>query len=547
MNDSENVYDFVIIGSGFGGSVSAMRLAEKGYSVLVMERGKRYRDQDYPRRNWNIFKYLWLPGLRCFGIMELILFKGLFVFGGRGVGGGSLVYAAVLMEPEDSFFSAPTWYIEADWKTRLRSHYVTARRMLGVAPNPRLTPDDEALREISDELPGASAFRPTDVGVFFGEPDQTVSDPYFEGSGPDRTGCNFCGGCMVGCRYNAKNTLDKNYLYFAESLGAEIWAECKVVDVQPQPSISGGSGDNLSHISEDGARYIVHYVGATAVLPKAPRVVKARNVIFSAGVLGTLELLLKCRDVNNSLPKLSSRLGEMVRNNSEAFVGAFEPKGKVDHSKGIAISSIFQADSDTQIEPVRFPEGSSLIFWILSAPLIQSGGNILRRLGKVVWGIAKSPGQFINLKLVPGLTRRGVALMIMQTKDNLMKLKLGRSLFTLFKRGLIAEHDEENRAPVDIDLGHEVVKSFAKKIEGYPMGTVPEGILNVPTTAHMLGGCLMGPTEDQGVIDADFQVHNYPGLYVVDGSVVPANPGVNPSLTITALAEYAMSRIPLKS
>ncbi|MCJ7700868.1 MAG: GMC family oxidoreductase [Anaerolineales bacterium] len=530
----EKIYDFVIIGSGFGGSVSAMRLTEKGYSVLVLERGKRFNEGDYPKRNWNIWKYLWMPALRCFGILELIFFKGLFVFGGRGVGGGSLVYAAVLMEPEDTFFKASTWSPGEDWKARLRPHFATARRMLGVATNPKLTPADEALRQISGQLSDEGEFRSTDVGVFFGEPDREVPDPYFEGHGPARTGCNFCGGCMVGCRYNAKNTLTKNYLYFAEEQGTEIRAESQVVDIRPV-SLQG-----------DGARYAVAYRSSTAWFRKPIKTVKARNVLLAGGVLGTTGLLLKCRDVNRTLPDLSPRLGEMVRSNSEAFVAGFRPQGGPDHSKGIAISSIFRADEDTQIEPVRFSAGSSLIFWILSAPLIQSGGSLLQRLGKIAVGILKHPGMFINLKFVPGLTRRGVALMIMQTKDNLMKLKLGRSGFTLFRRGLVAHHDEPNRIPVDIELGHQVARIFAEKIEGFPVGTVPEGILDVPTTAHMLGGCLIGPDAARGVIDESFQAHHYPGLYVVDGSVVPANPGVNPSLTITALAEYAMSTIPPK-
>lgn len=547
MKTLEKIYDFVIIGSGFGGSVSAMRLAEKGYSVLVLEQGKRFEDHDYPKRNWNIFKYLWMPALRCFGILELILFKGLFVFGGRGVGGGSLVYAAVLMEPDDSFFTSPTWICGEDWKTRLQPHYATARRMLGVTPNPKMTPADDALDQISRELQGAGEFRPTAVGVFFGKPDEIVSDPYFEGNGPTRSGCNFCGGCMVGCRYNAKNTLPKNYLYFAEALGVEVRAECQVIDVRPFEYDSDNDPDRGSVHGQDKPRYTVHYTKTTAIMPRPARIVRARNVILSAGVLGTLNLLLRCRDTNHSLPKLSTRLGEMVRSNSEAFVGAFNPKGGEDHSKGIAISSIFRADADTQIEPVRFSQGSSLIFWILSAPLIQSGGNILKRLGKIILAMMKHPVDFFNLKCVPGLSQRGLALMVMQTKDNLMRLGLGRNILTFFRRGLVAHHAKVNRVPVDIELGHQVVRSFAAKIDGYPVGTVPEGILDVPTTAHMLGGCLMGPTADQGVINEDFQVHHYPGMYIVDGSVVPANPGVNPSLTITALAEYAMSRMPTKS
>ena len=528
--------DFVIIGSGFGGSVSAMRLTEKGYSVLVLERGKRFEDQDFPKRNWNVWKYLWMPALRCFGIMELSVFKGLFVFRGDGVGGGSLVYAGVLMEPDDSFFNAPTWPHTDNWKKALRPHYAMARKMLGVAPNPKFTPADEALKAISAELGYPKTFRPTEVGVFFGEEGQEAPDPFFGGKGPSRTGCTHCGGCMVGCRYNAKNTLPKNYLYFAEKGGAKILPEALAVDVRPLPPGQA-----------DGARYEVFYRCATAWLPHAPRRVRARNVVFSAGVLETLKLLLRCRQVTKSLPNLSPRLGETVRTNSEAFVGAFSKRTHVDHSKGIAISSIFQAGEGTQVEPVRFSDGSSLIFWLLSSPMVEGGGGLLKRLGKTLFAILKRPLMFIDMKLIPAWVNRGVALMIMQTEDNLMRLKLGRSLFTGFRRGLVPQHDLTRAIPVDIGLGYKVVRSFAKKINGYAVGTVPESLLNMPTTAHMLGGCLMGKGAASGVVDENFQVHNYPGLYVVDGSVVPANPGVNPSLTITALAEYAMSKMPAKS
>jgi cholesterol oxidase len=540
MNSSHPTYDFVIIGSGFGGSVSAMRLTEKGYSVLVLERGRRYNDEDFPKRNWNIWNYLWIPALRAFGFLQLHLFNGLFVFGSSGVGGGSLVYANVLMEPDDSFFNAPTWKHLGDWKTLLRPHYETARRMLGVAANPQITPADEALRQIAGEINDPEGFRPTDVGVFFGDPDVEVPDPYFDGDGPPRVGCNFCGGCMVGCRYNAKNTLPKNYLYFAEKNGAEVWAECEVVDIRPLTP-------NRSPLQGRGeARYEVDFRSSTAWLHKPIKVVRARNVIVAAGVLGTHNLLLQCRDETKSLPEISSRLGELVRTNSEAFLGAFNPRSGVDHSKGVAISSIISADRDTQVEPVRFPEGSSLIFWILSAPMIRTGGNFLQRLGKTLWAGLRRPLDFVNMKLVPGWSKRGTALMIMQTKDNLMKLKRGRDFYTLFRRGLVPQHDEANHIPVDIELGHQVARAYAEKIGGYPVGTVQEGLLNVPSTAHMLGGCLIGRTADEGVIDENFQVHHYLGLYVVDGSTVPANPGVNPSLTITALAEYAMSRMPNK-
>jgi len=536
MDQKEKTWDYTIIGSGFGGSVSAMRLSEKGYPVLVFERGKRYTEGDYPKSNWLFWKYLWAPGLRCFGFLHLSLFKGLFVFGSGGVGGGSLVYAAVLMEPDEDFFKSPSWLPNVDWKSQLEPHFKIAKHMLGVAPNPKLTPTDKALEQIVNEAGVVDGFRPTDVGVFFGEPDQVVPDPYFGGDGPDRTGCNFCGGCMVGCRYNAKNTLPKNYLYFAEKMGTEVRAEKEVVNIRPLPE--GQS---------DGARFEIHYRSSTSIFKKPVRVVRSRNVVVAAGVLGSMELLLNCRDVLNSLPELSQQLGKLVRTNSEAFLGAFNPKSEVDHSKGIAISSIIRADEHTQVEPVRFSDGSSLIYWLLSTPMIEPGGNFIWRLLKIIFATIKRPGEFINSKIKPGLTKRGLALMIMQTKDNLMTLKLGRNLFTLFKRRLVTQHDEEKHIPVDIELGYQVVNAFAKKINGYPVGTIPEGLLNVPTTAHMLGGCLMGETEHDGVINGEFQAFNYPGLYIIDGSVVPANPGVNPTLTITALSEYAMSQIPDKS
>jgi len=533
----QTVYDYVIVGSGFGGSVSAMRLTEKGYSVLVLERGKRFHDRDFPKSNWNIWKYLWMPTIRAFGILQLSFFKGLFVFHSSGVGGGSLVYAGVLMEPDDTFFNASSWPHKDDWKVILRPHYETARRMLGVATNPHLTPADHALKAISEELGLDNTFRPTDVGVFFGKEDVTVPDPYFDGAGPERAGCNFCGGCMVGCRYNAKNTLPKNYLRFAEKNGTEVIAEAQVTDVRPLPE----GGQPLD------ARYEVIYRSSTRLFGGSRQTVRARNVILSAGTLGTNSLLLQCREVTRSLPKLSLQLGQTVRSNSEAFLGSFVRNGKEDHSKGLAISSIFHADRVTQIEPVRFSDGSSLIYWILGAPMIEGRGSFWRRLGQSILSILKRPIEFLDMKFGPGLTRRGLALMVMQSEDNLMSLKLGRNLFTFFKRGLTPEHNPEHTIPIDIELGRKVDRSFAKKIGGYPVGTLPEGLLSMPMTAHMLGGCLMGSNADEGVVNEKFEIHNYPGLYVVDGSIVPANPGVNPSLTITALAEYAMSKVPSKN
>ncbi len=528
-------YDYVVIGSGFGGAVSAMRLSQKGYRVLILERGKRIRDEDFPKSNWNIWKFLWLPALRCFGAFQMSLFRGFFVFHSSGVGGGSLVYAGVLMEPDESFYDAPAWRHLGDWRKILQPHVETARRMLGVATNPKFWPADEALRKVAHELRLGNTFRPTEVGVFFGEEGVEVADPYFGGMGPTRKGCIHCGACMVGCRDNAKNDLSKNYLYFAEKWGAQILADVQAVDIRP-----------LADAGQTEGRYEVVYRSSTGWVAGPTRTVRARNVILSAGVLGTLRLLFRCRDETGSLPKLSPRLGEMVRTNSEAFVGAFSRSQRDDHSKGLAITSIFQADEKTQVEPVRFSDGSSLIFWLLASPLIKGGGGLLVRIARSVGAVVRHPIDFLNAKFSRHLTRKGTALMIMQREDNQMRLRLGRSLLTVFRSGLVAEHDRAKTIPVDIALGDRVAMSFAEKIGGVPNGSVTEHILNVPTTAHMLGGCLFGRTADEGVVDLSCQVHDYPGLYVVDGCVVPANPGVNPTLTITALAEYAMSHVPVK-
>lgn len=532
---SPETYDFVVIGSGFGGSVSAMRLTEKGYSVLVLERGKRFRDEDFAKSTWNVFKYIWAPALRCFGILQISPFRDVFVLHGSGVGGGSLGYANVLMQPDDKLFEAPGWKDLADWKTVLQPHYDTARRMLGVTRNTRLWPADALLLEIASQLGSEETFHPTDVGTFFGEPDQEgneVPDPFFAGQGPARSGCTHCGGCMVGCRYNAKNTLVKNYLYFAEKWGAKIQAEAEVHDVRTLPSGQ-----------PDGARYEVVYRSSSAILFKPERKIHARGVVFSAGSLGTQRLLFRCREITHSLPEISSRLGDMVRTNSEALLGASSRSLETDYSKGIAITSIFQADPVTNVEPVRYPAGSSLMR-LLSGPLIESGGSVLARLIKTLAMIFVHPGDFLKTHILPGWAQRTTILLVMQTEDNHLRMRLGRSLLTLFRRNLVSIPDEEKKIPSKIDIGHQVTRRFAKKINGIPAGSFNEGLFNVPLTAHILGGCPMGRSAKEGVVDRNCEIHNYPGLYVVDGSIVPANPGVNPSLTITALAEYAMSRVP---
>jgi cholesterol oxidase len=527
-------FDFIVIGSGFGGSVSAMRLVEKGYRVLVLERGRRFRDPDFARSNWNIWKYLWLPPLGCFGILQITFLNGVMVLHGSGVGGGSLGYANVLMEPDDRLFEAPAWRDLADWKAILRPHYETAKRMLGVTTNPRLGPADHELKTIAEEIDQGHTFHPTEVGVFFGEEGRTVPDPFFGGEGPDRTGCTHCGACMVGCRYNAKNTLVKNYLHFAEAWGAEIRAETTVREIRPLPGAQ-----------PDGARYEVVYKKTTGWPLRPVQRARARRVIVAAGVLGTLKLLLHCRDVSGTLPDIPHRLGEAVRTNSEGFVGATSRNRTVDYSQGIAITSIFKADAVTHVEPVRYPDGSSFIR-VLAAPLIEAGNSVPRRVLRTLWEIIRHPLDFLDAKIFSRWARRTTILLIMQTEDNLMRLRLGRNLLTLFRRGLVSEPDKDRAIPPRIDPGVHVGRIFARRVDGIPQGAFNETLFNTPLTAHIMGGVPFGQNAEEGVIDLNCEVFNYPGLYVVDGSIIPANPGINPSLTITALAEYAMSRIPAR-
>lgn len=532
MIADSGVYDYVVVGSGFGGSVAAMRLAEKGYSVLVLERGKRFRDQDFAKSNWAFWKYVWNPALRSFGILQISLLDGMLILHGSGVGGGSLGYANVLMEPDEALFEAPGWRRLADWKRVLRPHYAEAKRMLGVAPTPKLLAADETLGEVAAELGRAEYFGPTDVGVYFGPPGEEAVDPYFGGRGPARRGCTHCGACMVGCRHNAKNTLVKNYLYFAEQLGVEILAEREVRDIHPL-------GDGQA----DRARYEVVHRSTTTLLKLGEQSVRARNVVLAAGVIGTLKLLFRCRDETRSLPALSGRLGENVRTNSEELLGAIARDGRRDFSKGVAIASSFAADDQTVVQAVRYPAGSGLMRF-LAAPLV-SGRSMLARLARAAAQWLRHPIDFLRAYLLPGWARRTTILLVMQSADNRMRVRPGRGPWTFFRRGLVIEPDAEKAIPTSVEVGHRVAEDFADKVGGFAAGSLSEGLFGMPATAHILGGCPMGETAAEGVVDAQCRVYNCPGLYVVDGSIVPANPGINPSLTITALAEYAMSRIPV--
>ncbi|MCZ2127406.1 MAG: GMC family oxidoreductase N-terminal domain-containing protein [Anaerolineales bacterium] len=527
---SELFYDYVIIGSGFGGSVSAMRLTEKGYSVLILEKGKRFEDEDFAKSNWQYWKYLWAPAIRAYGILQISILKGVMVLHGAGVGGGSLGYANVLEVPTEATFATPAWNQNIRWGEALRPHYETAKKMLGVARNPKLWKADRVLREMAEERGMGHTFRATEVGAFFGEAGTLVPDPYFGGEGPARAGCRHCGACMVGCRYNAKNTLPKNYLYFAEKNGAEILPEMEVVNVEPTTTA--------------GARYAVTFHNSTKFFKRA-RTVYAKNVIFSAGVMGTMQLLLNLRDVKKSLPKLSAKLGTMARTNSEGLLGSLARKSDVNFSEGVAISSIYNHDKITRIEPVRYPDGSSLMRF-LAAPLIDKNFSVPRRLLNFLgWALAH-PLDFAKALFLPGWAHNVTILLVMQHADNRMRLKIGRSAFTLFRRGMVAEEEPGYAINAQVEGSHEATKDFARRTNGVALGSIGENLLNLPTTAHILGGAPVGKNADEGLIGANFEIHNYEGLYVIDGSAMPANPGVNPSLTITALAEYAMSQIETK-
>lgn len=526
------IYDYVIIGSGFGGSVSAMRLTEKGYSVLVLEKGKRFEDQDFAKTNWQYWKYLWAPAIRAHGILQISLLKGVMVLHGAGVGGGSLGYANVLEIPTDETFATPAWNQNVTWGEVLKPHYETAQKMLGVSRNPKLWQADLILKQMADENRMGHTFRATDVGAFFGEAGVTVPDPFFGGEGPERAGCIHCGGCMVGCRHNAKNTLPKNYLYFAEKHGAVVKSEVEVINVKEV---------NSNQLSVKDARYEIEYQSSTKLF-KQKKTVYAKNVIFSAGVMGTMKLLLHLRDVKKSLPKLSAKLGTMVRTNSEGLLGSVARKSDINYSQGVAISSIYNHDKITRIEPVRYPDGSSLMRF-LAAPLIETNVSVPIRILKFLWWALTHPIDFAKASFLPHWAHNVTILLVMQHADNRMRFKIGRSLFTLFRKGLIADEEPGYKINAQVQGSHEVTREFAKRVNGVALGSIGENLLGLPTTAHILGGAPMGKTVEESLIDENFEIHNYKGLYIIDGSVMPANPGVNPSLTITAIAEYAMSKL----
>jgi cholesterol oxidase len=521
--------DFVIIGSGFGGSVAALRLVEKGYKVLLFEKGRRFRPEDFPKTNWDLKSWMWAPALGLRGIFKMSFFPHVTVVHGIGYGGGSLVYANTLPVPGESFFKRESWAGLADWHAELAPHYATAKRMLGATRNPNITYVDEVIRRVGREIGKEDSFHPTDVAVYFGEPGKTVPDPYFGGKGPDRTGCISCGGCMTGCRFGAKNTLDQNYLYLAERLGLNVETETEVTAVRPEP----GGGFRIEALSG---------------LPpgkRSQRIVKARQVVFAGGVMGTIELLLRLKADPNGLPRLSDRLGEFVRTNSESLIEVVSEKRDHDLSKGIAIGSILETDEHSHLEPTRYGEGSGF-FRLLAAPHV-AGSSSVTRLANLAVALVRHPLKFLRAATVPDFSKYSIILLYMRTLEGSIRMKLGRSLTTGFFTGVTTELASGPAPTASIPEATDLAKRVAAQVQGYPVSLVTETALGIPTTAHILGGACMGDSAQTGVIDKDHRLFGYDGLYVVDGSAVSANPGVNPSLTITALAERAMSRIPPKA
>ena len=521
-------YDVLVIGSGFGGSVTALRLTEKGYRVGVLEAGARFRDEDFASSSWDLKKYLWAPALGCYGIQRVDAVRDCVIVAGAGVGGGSLVYANTLYEPLEPFYHDPSWAHITDWKSELAPYYDQAKRMFGVVENPVRTPSDDVMHKVAEGMGVGHTFHPTPVGVLFGQPGQEageeVGDPYFGGAGPDRKTCLNCGECMSGCRHNAKNTLVKNYLYLAEQGGAVVHPLTTVTRVRPC----------------DGGGYRVDARWTKAKLSRRSAVTSftARDVVFSAASLGTQKLLHQLKG-DGDLPKISERLGVLTRTNSESILGAIAPPGRGhDFTEGVAITSSFHPDPVTHVEPCRYGKGFNAMAMIQTVLTEATDAEPRWRTWlRELWEQRRDVPQLYDLK---HWSERTVIALVMQTLDNSITTVAKRTPFG-WRMTSRQGHGEPN--PTHIPVANETVRRMADEIGGLPAGTIGEPF-KMPLTAHFIGGCTIGETAETGVVDPYHRVHGYPGLHIVDGSTISANLGVNPSLTITAQAERAMALWP---
>lgn len=529
MDNSRLDFDWIVIGSGFGGSVSALRLAEKGYRVAVLECGRRFRDEDLPTSAWQLSRHFWAPKLGLKGILRLTPFKDIFILSGSGVGGGSLAYAATLYRAPTAYFRHPQWADLDHWQARLQPHYDTAERMLGVNPPPFESESDRILKELGEHLGCADTFQKTRVGIYFGEPGKKVPDPYFGGEGPERTGCHRCGSCMMGCPYGAKNTLVRNYLHFAERKGVRIEAERMVTDVRPLRAADGADG------------YVVTHERTGAWFARDRRTLTARGVVFAAGALGTNRLLASCKS-RGSLPAVSGRLGELVRTNSETLVAVTVP-GNDKLADTVSITGSIFPDAHSHIEIATFgrrADAMGLMFGLLTGNGSRLGRPLLA-LGTML----RHPLMFLR-KLWPfGWSRRTIVTGVMQTLDNAIRFNAKRRWFGRDVR-LTTAQDPDHPIPTFFPIANQAAEWLAERHGGIAQSFLTEALLSVPVTAHILGGAVIGKDADHGVVNARHEVYGYRNLLVCDGAAVPANPGVNPSLTITAMAELAMTHIAVK-
>jgi cholesterol oxidase len=516
-------YDVVVVGSGFGGSVAALRLTEKGYRVAVVEAGRRFADDEFAKTSWDLRRYLWAPTIGCFGIQRIHLLNNVLVLAGAGVGGGSLNYANTLYRPLPPFYADRQWAHITDWAAELAPYYDQASAMLGVVTNPTVTPSDEVMRQVAEDMGIEDSYHQTPVGVFFGEPGRRAADPFFGGAGPERTGCTECGSCMTGCRVGAKNTLVKNYLYLAERAGAKVIPMTTVTDLR-----RNDDGTYALRLRRTGKR-------ATATIT-------AGRVVLAAGTWGTQHLLHAMRD-SGALPALSPRLGELTRTNSEAIIGAGRSRVDParDFSRGVAITSSIHPDATTHIEPVRYGKGSNAMG--LLQTVATDGSLPTPRWRQALRFMLTHPLLTAGLLSTYRWSERTVILLVMQSLDNSITTYTRPGLFGRRRYTSRQGHGDPN--PAFIPAGHRANELTAQHIGGVAGGTWGE-LADIPLTAHFIGGCAIGSDAEHGVIDAYHRVHNYPGISIVDGSAISANLGVNPALTITAQAERAFALWPNK-